>query len=297
MVLATSMSDTELLSSAIQSTKTYNREEGALMDIQQSFDDSVRNSSLPDAMADITESSIDSLLDNELLKQIPIVKIFMGLTRVGLNIHDKLFLKKIISFLQGIDEFDPEARNEMINRIDDSRKYRLKVGEKLLYIIDSCDDYESSERVAKLFGAFLKERISYDKFMEAASIVARLSRSELKLFIDSYNISYMDDTAQELVHTGLVYIETQQVEVDVEKVERTDPDEQEYYRADVSGGDTTVVPTSAGDTVFEVFGIGQEARRKQMEEEARKRREKWEEQSRNRIQNLRTPPSPSTNPN
>jgi len=53
------------------------------MDIQNSFDDSLQNTALPDAMADITESGIDALLNNEVLKEIPIVKVFLGITQAG----------------------------------------------------------------------------------------------------------------------------------------------------------------------------------------------------------------------
>ncbi len=242
------------------------------MDIQKSFDDSIRKSTLPDAAIDWSEAGLDALLKNELLKQVPIVKLFLGAIQTGVNVHDKLFLKKVVFFLQNIDDIDPIERDRMIDEIDQSKKYRLKVGEKLLYILDTCNDHESSERIATLFKAFLKRTIVYDQYLEAASIVARLSQKELDLFLSTYYVYYIDESANELMHTGLIFSETEEVTVDLNKIEQGDWDDPpEHYEADVSGGEVTIKPTSAGETVFEVFGIGKQARLQQIEQRRQKR--------------------------
>lgn len=242
------------------------------MDVQKSFDDSLRRSTLPDVAIDMSELGLDALLKNEVLKQVPIVKIFIGFIQANVNVHDKLFLKKVISFLKDIGDITPADREKIINKIDSSKKYRLKVGEKLLYIIDACSDYESSERVAKLFKAFLQGRITYDEYLDSASIIARLSKKELDLFLESYNVYYMDDQAKELMHTGLVSSEIEEIAVDLNKIEQTDWDDPpESYEADVSGGEIAVVPTTAGKIVFEIFGIGKEARLEQMKQDTERR--------------------------
>lgn len=246
------------------------------MNIQDTFDDSIRRSTLPDAVTDIAELGVDSLIDNELMKQIPVVKTFVGIIQAGVNIHDKLFLKKILSFLQDIDSIDAKERERIIASIDASKKYRIKVGEKLLYIIDSCDDYESAQLVAKLFKAVLTESITYDDYIEAASIIVRLSNRELELFIKTYKLWYMEDDAKELTHTGLVYSEVDEVTVDVEKEDSSEPDEpSERYEANVSGGEVQIMPTSAGNTIYEVFGIGKEALQKRLDAEREERRAKY----------------------
>ena len=61
-----------------------------MTDIQKAFDETLQGSQLPDAGVDIVEASIDSLIDNDVLKEIPIVKTFVGLAQVGANINDKL---------------------------------------------------------------------------------------------------------------------------------------------------------------------------------------------------------------
>ena len=211
------------------------------MDIQKTFSDSLQNEVLSDAIIDVTESSIDALI---------------GVARVGINIQDKLFLKKIIIFLRGIDDIDPIERKKMIESIDNSKKYRLKVGEKLLYILDSCNDYEGSERVSKLFKAFLAKEITYNEYLETAGVLAKLSSRELKIFLDTYEFHIMNEDAKELTYTGLVYSETEEISVDLKKITQDDWDDpEEHYEAEVSGGYTLTMPTAAGHIVYKVFGI------------------------------------------
>src|SRR5882757_4297819 len=108
--------------------------------IQEAFDTTLKDTNLHGVAIDFSEITIDSLLKDDLLKEIPIVKTLVSFAKLGVNIRDRLFLKKIISFMIELKDKSPSERSIMINKIDDSKEYRVKVGEKLLYIIDSCHD-------------------------------------------------------------------------------------------------------------------------------------------------------------
>ena len=94
-------------------------------DVTTVFEDTILNSDLSSVMANISESIIDSMTD------LPIV----SLIRTTGDIRDYLFLKKILSFLNGIKDIKSSTRKRMIAKIEKSEDYRHKVGEKLLYII------------------------------------------------------------------------------------------------------------------------------------------------------------------
>lgn len=131
----------------------------------------------------------------------------------------------------------------------------MKVGEKLLYIIDKCDDYTNAENVAKLFSAMVKGNISYEQYLEASRIISRISMNELKLFMKSYDSSSLSYEAIKLLHTGLVFVDTEKPEVEIVKHEPADWDDPpEYYSSETSGGETTPYSTQVGDVVFKVFG-------------------------------------------
>lgn len=221
------------------------------MDIQKSFDSSLKNSHISDIAIDFAEVSIDTIIENDIIKNIPIVKTFANIVQAGVNIQDRLFLKKIITLLQYINEIDEKTRIDMIGEIDSSDKYRIKVGEKLLYILDSCADYESAENIAKLFSAMMKKAITYDEYLEASSIVSRISTKTIGEFTYIYTPApygiNIEDSGQ-FLSTGLLSARFEEVEVDVGP-SRYD----EGPGVDVSGGEIYTVVNPVGDTVFSIF--------------------------------------------
>lgn len=240
--------------------------------IEASFVSTITSSQLPDALSDVAEVSIDSFIQNPLLKEIPVVKTVAGLIQTGANIQDRLFLKKILTFLQGIDDIKASDRKRLINNIDQSQKYQVKVGEKLLYILDTCDDHTNAKNVSRLFAAFLKKKITYTQYVGAAQIMARISQQELDQFLEAYKYHWIDDKASDLAHTGLLYSETSEVEVEVDlrKISQDEWDDpEEHYEADTntSGGEITLKPTPNGRIIFEVFGIGEKALEAQWKKE------------------------------
>ena len=231
-------------------------------DIQHALESSIVGPLVEDGLMDVAEYSIDEVFNNEIIKQIPIVKTVIGAIQTGINIHDRLFLKKIVAFLVGINHISEKQRKKVIDKINSSKKYRMKVGEKLLYIIDKCDDYTNAENIAKLFSAMVKGDISYEQYLEASRIISRVSTNELKLFIQSYDSSSLSYEAINLLHTGLVFVDTEKPEVEVVKHEPEDWDDpQEYYDAEVHGGESSVRSTKSGDVVFKVFGNGDKTKR------------------------------------
>lgn len=224
-------------------------------DIQHAIESSIVGPLAKDSLIDVAEYSIDEIINNEIIKQIPIVKTVIGTIQTGVNIRDRLFLKKIVAFLVGINHVSEKRRKKVVAKIDSSKRYRMKVGEKLLYIIDKCDDYTNAENVAKLFSAMVNGDISYEQYLEASRIISRISINELKLFMKSYDSSSLSYEAINLLHTGLVFVSTEKPEVEIVKHEPADWDDPpEYYSSETSGGETIPYSTQAGDVVFKVFG-------------------------------------------
>ena len=188
-------------------------------DVQHALESSIVGPLAKDSLMDVAEYSIDEVFNNEIIKQIPIVKTVIGVIQTGINIHDRLFLKKIVAFLVGINHIPEKQRKKVVDKINSSKKYQMRVGEKLLYIIDKCDDYTNAENIAKLFSAMVKGDISYEQYLEAPRVLARISTNDLNLFIQSYDSSSLSYEATSLLHTGLVSIDTEKPEVEVTKRE------------------------------------------------------------------------------
>lgn len=225
--------------------------------LSNSLERTLKDSDLHNLTEEVGEVALDSLLEEGVLKDIPIIGMISGLTKTALNIQDQLFLKKIIRFLTELRNIDPKERNRLISKIDDSEKFDIKVGEKLLYIIDKCDDHISSKYLAKLFKAFLKEEINYSEFLRGAVIIQNIFTEDLKYFLtkkveeiekEIEPTDSIPDIANNLVNAGLCAMITDKVRVE----DQWDHDMSEKYI--VKGGSTIIYLTEIGNTIKLVLG-------------------------------------------
>lgn len=159
-----------------------------------SFAQTLKESNLTEIGLNAGEIVIDSIIDDGLLKEIPIISTIVGLVKTTSDLGNMQFLKKIVYFLSGIKDVSPKRRYEMIAEIDNSPKYKIKVGEKLLYIINRCDDHEKASLVAELFKAFLNKEIEYGDFLRGSSILHSIYVDDLEAFLElNENNLYAED--------------------------------------------------------------------------------------------------------
>ena len=119
-----------------------------------------------DLSIDFAELTVDSLLENEMLKEIPLVKSIVGAVKTGLLIKEKFFAKKVLTFLKKFNdrEIDVKDLNEFKEKFDTDSDYRSKVIEELLVRIDRINDISKSIILANLFSAFIERKIDWDDF-------------------------------------------------------------------------------------------------------------------------------------
>jgi hypothetical protein len=151
--------------------------------VSDSLEETIKNSDLQNVTADLAETFIDSMLNDGILKDIPVLGTIVGLARSTISLKDRLFLRKVMHFLNEISSVPPEEREAMISQVDSSDSFKIKVGEKLLYIVDKCEDHKAASQIAKLFCSFLKGLISYSDFLRGSRIINSIHFEDLELFL------------------------------------------------------------------------------------------------------------------
>jgi len=218
--------------------------------LSNSLEETIKDSNLQDVTADLAETFTDTLLKEGILKDIPIIGTILSLTRVTINLNDRLLIKKLIYFISELKTIDPEKRKRLIEEIDNSDKQRIKVGEKLLYIIDKCDDHTYAKYVAILFSAFLNEDMTYEEFLRGCSILQRLLIQDIELLIKT-KVSELEtqltkhdrgvtDFQNSLITAGILATHIDSVSV---------RDQDDYKQTDkyvVEGGDQIIYLTDIG---------------------------------------------------
>lgn len=150
-----------------------------------SFRDSVFTNALGDPSLDILEIGIDSIFENEILKSIPIAKIFFGIGKAVINLHDRNLLKQTFEFIKSLNskEISEKKLNKYKNKISDISVAEKELG-RVLILLNSFIDKEKSQILALLFRAYVNEDISWESFCEYSEVISRMFVSDFSLLID-----------------------------------------------------------------------------------------------------------------
>jgi hypothetical protein len=106
--------------------------------IERSFIETLRKSDLSSVAAAVSELAIDTLLDDGLLRDIPVVSTFRSLWKMGVTIRDWLFVKKLLKFLVELQELDAKVRNAMVAQLEEDPHSARKLARVCYYYwIDS----------------------------------------------------------------------------------------------------------------------------------------------------------------
>jgi hypothetical protein len=219
-----------------------------LNEVVKSLEITLKNSNLHNVTINLSEVVVDNLLKDGIVKDIPIIGTIVGTGKIALGIKEKLFLKKILYFISELKEIPAHKRQQIIDKIDSSKKYRINVGEKLLYIIEKCDDHEVSQIIARLFAAFIKELLSYDEFLRAISVVEKIPPIDLLKFVGDDWIHIYLDEAGDYLNSGLVVVDPLELSVEDQWDHHNS-----YDKYIVNGGNLTVSISGIGKKIREIL--------------------------------------------
>jgi len=177
------------------------------------IEDSIELKDLRAIILDAGEVTIDSILENDALKSIPILGTIYNVYKTGIGIRDSILIKKILRFLKEISEIEQEDRISMIERLEHDPKFRNRVGEYTIMLLDRIDDYNKVQMVSKTFIAFCYGKINVVELLRINQVIDRIFMNDLselkKLSTEESRIIEEDPNAiSELsfISLGLAYI-------------------------------------------------------------------------------------------
>lgn len=92
-----------------------------------------------DFLADNSEAILDSLLENEVIKEIPILGSSLKIIRGIQSLRDRAYLNKIKLYLKNIGEINNEQKKVIINDSKKNEKSRTKFGDAIFTTIEQSD--------------------------------------------------------------------------------------------------------------------------------------------------------------
>lgn len=121
------------------------------------------------------------------LEGVPVLATFVSMARAGLDVRRELEFKKVVKFLEGVDEAPKEKRAEFAARLDDEGKSEA-FGENILLLLSRLDSMCKPLIVGKILAAHINGHINYDGAMRMAAVVDRLYAGDIK-YLGSFEIS------------------------------------------------------------------------------------------------------------
>jgi len=129
------------------------------------------------ASSDLIEAGLDSVLEDGLLKEIPVISSAVSICKIGDKIRRKTYLKKLSSFViafnHGIKDSGKEEyyKSRIVNKSDKNLEKEL---EYICILIDRYVDYDKPQKMANLYIAFLDGIITWNVFTKSAEALDRL---------------------------------------------------------------------------------------------------------------------------
>lgn len=134
-----------------------------------------------DILSDYLELGIDSVLENDNLKEIPIVKTFISVGRIARNIGERNLLKNLVIFINelnsgNIDKEKLRKHKEELNK--NPKKAEKELGRVLIILEQTLDNIKSSI-LGKLYKTYINQEIDWDLFVEFSEVTNRLYINDL----------------------------------------------------------------------------------------------------------------------
>lgn len=184
----------------------------------ESFDTSLFNASnFGDILMDLSEGTIDYIIENDAIDVIPFVKTVKSIVKGSLAIRDRQLLRKTAKFIISFNNklVKLEKLNNYKKKLE-SNKFRANELERVLFLIDRFIDEQKSTILGNIYFFYINEDISYDEFLEMSDVLEKIFINDLNFMVQGYknsdifefdnyfrlNLSY----SSRLVSLGLVNI-------------------------------------------------------------------------------------------
>ncbi|MGM9475186.1 hypothetical protein ACS5PU_02105 [Pedobacter sp. GSP4] len=166
-----------------------------------------------DLALDYAELALDSFMDNDAVKEIPVVKSIVGLFKGGLKIREIYFAKKLVTFLKEFHSgtLPDEKKAQFKEKFNADEKYRDSVVEQIMVLNDRFLEISKSKILANLFLAHLNDKYDWEGFLSLSYCVERLNLSATDYFHELAALespfykgySQFDDNAAFLISAGI----------------------------------------------------------------------------------------------
>jgi hypothetical protein len=135
---------------------------------------------LLEAALENLEAVIDPVINNDIVKSIPVIGTAFKVIKGASDIRDRMFAAKLTTFLLTTEKVTPQAKEEMRQRIASSPDEAKKVGQALMLVLDKITALEKAEMMAYIF---------------IAHTLGQIGAADFRRLLDAIDQAFVDDLA------------------------------------------------------------------------------------------------------
>lgn len=157
-------------------------------EIVPSFKESILVDDISNLGIDFMEIGLDSLIDNEVVKEIPIVKSLFAVGKTVIAIRNRHLLKKTLVFIQEMKsgKLNQTKFEDYKQRLTND-KFKEQEIERLIIILDRFIDNIRAKYLAKIYVGYINSNINWDEFCDFSEIIDKLLISDFVSLQKAYS--------------------------------------------------------------------------------------------------------------
>jgi hypothetical protein len=140
-----------------------------------------------------SERALGKIIEENVIKKIPGVDLLVGIGGFFNGYSDYSLILKITELIKEIEDIPNEEREKIIREIELDSKNTSFFGDKILFILDKCDDLIDANLLGQLLASFFKMEITFSEFTRGAKIINTIFFEDLKRFF-SLDEKYLNKT-------------------------------------------------------------------------------------------------------
>ena len=161
------------------------------MNLVPAFKESIFNNPITDISTDLLEVGIDSVLEDGLLKEVPIIKTIIKATQVACDLRDRNLLKNTATFLCTLQsgEIAQENLQKYRQKLEIPGNAEKELGRVLIFL-DRFIDNIKSKLLARIYSQYINQAFDWKTFCELSDVLDRLIIED---------ISYIQENVEKLI--------------------------------------------------------------------------------------------------
>jgi len=166
----------------------------------------LRNSEIPEVASELAEVSLDTFIDDEIIKDIPILGVSFKIIHSVKGIREKIFEHKLKLFLNEFSNLKKEEIENFRDRLKKDPQFEKRAGETIILLLERHERFEKSVILGKFFHQLIIGKCSHELFLRLSASLDRITIEDLESFYE--NFSSINDipepTKQGLYRSGLL---------------------------------------------------------------------------------------------